>query len=74
MIYTFAIRDNESEIKGLLAELGIDIPEAAAPVLRMYLEQVKRARPYFDVTVDSPLDDVAAEAHRHPVFHLEHVH
>jgi deazaflavin-dependent oxidoreductase (nitroreductase family) len=54
-----------------VTELG---PAEAAPVLKTYLEQVKFARPYFDVTMDSPLDEIAAEADRHPVFRLEHVH
>jgi deazaflavin-dependent oxidoreductase (nitroreductase family) len=50
------------------------IPDEAAPVLKRYLEEVKIVRPYFDVTVDSSLEDIAEEAARHPVFRLEHVH
>ena len=42
----------------------------AAPVLREYLTRVPITRPYFDVTAASPLDDIAAEASRHPVFAL----
>ncbi len=49
-------------------------PEQAAPILKMYLERVKFARPYFDVTVESSFEDLATEAERHPVFRLEHVH
>jgi deazaflavin-dependent oxidoreductase (nitroreductase family) len=45
-------------------------PEEAAPILRRYLADVAITRPYFDVTVDSPLEDFAAEAGRHPVFRL----
>jgi hypothetical protein len=45
-------------------------PEQAAPILREYLQQVPIARPYFDVTLDSPLEKFAGEAPRHPVFRL----
>lgn len=45
-------------------------PEQAAPILREYLQQVPIARPYFDVTPDSPLEEFAGEASRHPVFRL----
>ena len=45
--------------------------EEAAPVLRSYLRQNKRAvSPYFDVTASSPDDAFVAEAPRHPVFLL----
>lgn len=43
-------------------------PEEAAPVLRHYLRKIRIVRPYFDVGVDSPLEDFAAEASQHPVF------
>jgi deazaflavin-dependent oxidoreductase (nitroreductase family) len=45
-------------------------PEEAAPVLREYLKGVPVARPYFEVTPDSPLEEFEAEAPRHPVFRL----
>ncbi|HET6850162.1 MAG TPA: nitroreductase family deazaflavin-dependent oxidoreductase [Gaiellales bacterium] len=45
--------------------------EQAAPVLRLYLGRIRVARPYFDVTRESSLEAFAAEANRHPVFHLE---
>lgn len=45
-------------------------PEEAAPVLRHYLNDVPIVRPYFDVGVDSPLEDFAAEASQHPVFRI----
>ena len=45
-------------------------PEEAAPVLRRYIADVPVTRPYFDVSADSPLEAIAAEAGRHPVFRL----
>jgi deazaflavin-dependent oxidoreductase (nitroreductase family) len=45
-------------------------PEKAAPVLREYLRKTPIVRPYFDATRDSPLEEFAAEASRHPVFRL----
>jgi len=45
-------------------------PEQAAPVLKQYLESVAVARPFFDVTPDSSLDEFVTEAWRHPVFRL----
>ncbi len=45
-------------------------PEDAAPVLQHYLETVSIVRPYFDVTHESSLADIAAEAGQHPVFRL----
>ena len=44
--------------------------EEAAPVLAHYLETVSIVRPYFDVALDSPLTDIAQEAHLHPVFRI----
>lgn len=46
-------------------------PDEAAPVLRKYLQEVRIVRPFFDVSVDSSDEQIAAEAHRHPVFRLE---
>jgi deazaflavin-dependent oxidoreductase (nitroreductase family) len=43
----------------------------AVPILREYLRRIRVARPYFDATVDSPDDDFAIEASRHPVFRLD---
>ena len=45
-------------------------PTAAAPVLRRYLQQVRVARPFFDVTPTSPIAAFEGEAPRHPVFRL----
>ena len=45
-------------------------PREAAGVLRTYIRQVPITRPFFDITADSPDDDVIAEAPRHPVFRL----
>jgi deazaflavin-dependent oxidoreductase (nitroreductase family) len=46
-------------------------PEAAAPILKAYLERVPITRPYFDVTPDAPLAAFAAEAPQHPVFRVD---
>jgi deazaflavin-dependent oxidoreductase (nitroreductase family) len=46
-------------------------PDEAAPILRKYLQDVRVARPYFDVTADASDEQIAAEAKRHPVFRLE---
>jgi deazaflavin-dependent oxidoreductase (nitroreductase family) len=59
-------RGGRSERVGAV-EVG---PEEAAPVLRRYIADVPITRPYFDVTADSPLEAVLAEAGRHPVFRL----
>ena len=48
-------------------ELG---PEASAPILREYVRNVPVTRPFFAAGPDSPDDDFAAEAPRHPVFRL----
>ena len=45
-------------------------PSDSVPVLRQYLREVPVTRPYFAVTADSPDEDVAADAYRHPVFRL----
>jgi deazaflavin-dependent oxidoreductase (nitroreductase family) len=45
-------------------------PAQAAPVLKQYLKSVPVVRPFFDVTPDSPLEEFASEAPRHPVFAL----
>jgi deazaflavin-dependent oxidoreductase (nitroreductase family) len=63
---------------GVLSRGGLSQPfkadqvdsDEAAPVLRHYLETVPIVRPYFDVTRKSSLDDIAAEAPRHPVFRI----
>lgn len=43
-------------------------PGERAPVLRRYLREVPVARPYFDVTLGSSDEELAAEGPRHPVF------
>jgi deazaflavin-dependent oxidoreductase (nitroreductase family) len=45
-------------------------PEAAAPVLKAYVERVPITRPYFDVPPDAPLAAFVAEASKHPVFQV----
>jgi deazaflavin-dependent oxidoreductase (nitroreductase family) len=40
----------------------------AAPILKQYLQKVSVVRPYFDVTYESPLPAIEAEAAQHPVF------
>ena len=44
--------------------------EETAPILAHYLETTSIVRPYFDVTFDSPLSDIAAVADQHPVFRI----
>ncbi|HEU0168384.1 MAG TPA: nitroreductase family deazaflavin-dependent oxidoreductase [Chloroflexota bacterium] len=47
-------------------------PAEAAPILQHALRVApKYVRSYFDVTADSPLSEIQAEAPRHPVFLLE---
>jgi hypothetical protein len=46
-------------------------PSDSVPVLRQYLREVPVTRPYFDVTAESPDQDIAADAVRHPVFRLD---
>jgi deazaflavin-dependent oxidoreductase (nitroreductase family) len=45
-------------------------PEEAAPILREYLRTTPVVKRFFDVTRDSPLEEFAAEAPRHPVFRV----
>jgi deazaflavin-dependent oxidoreductase (nitroreductase family) len=45
-------------------------PEAAAPILKAYVQRVPITRPYFDVGPNAPLAAFAAEAPKHPVFQL----
>lgn len=42
----------------------------AAPILKHYLVDITWVRPYFDVTIDSPLEAFESEAPRHPVFKI----
>jgi deazaflavin-dependent oxidoreductase (nitroreductase family) len=44
--------------------------EAAAPILKAYVERIPITRPYFDVAPDAPLAAFAAEAPKHPVFQV----
>jgi deazaflavin-dependent oxidoreductase (nitroreductase family) len=44
--------------------------EAAVPVLRAYITQIRVTRPYFDAGPDSSNEAVAAEVKRHAVFRL----
>jgi deazaflavin-dependent oxidoreductase (nitroreductase family) len=59
-------RGRHSETVGI-RELG---PEESAPVLKEYVRRVPITRPYFDATPQSPVEVFAAEAGRHPVFHI----
>jgi deazaflavin-dependent oxidoreductase (nitroreductase family) len=45
-------------------------PEAAAPILKAYVERVPITRPYFDAAPDAPLAAFAAAAPKHPVFQI----
>ena len=45
-------------------------PDEAGPVLKQYICIARATRPYFRATKDSPVEDFAAEAARHPVFEL----
>jgi hypothetical protein len=45
-------------------------PEAAAPILKAYVDRVPITRPYFDAAPDAPLAAFAAEAPKHPVFRI----
>jgi deazaflavin-dependent oxidoreductase (nitroreductase family) len=45
-------------------------PEAAAPILKTYVQRVPITRPYFDAAPDAPLAAFAAEAPKHPVFQV----
>jgi hypothetical protein len=44
--------------------------EQAAPVLERYLKAVAVVRPFFDVNLDSSIEEFTREAPRHPVFRL----
>jgi deazaflavin-dependent oxidoreductase (nitroreductase family) len=57
--------DSKEEIS--LLELDA---EAAAPILKHYVQDVSAVRPFFDVDKDAPVEDFAAEASRHPVFKI----
>jgi deazaflavin-dependent oxidoreductase (nitroreductase family) len=44
--------------------------QAAIPVLRAHIGEIKVTRPYFDANPDSPDESIAAELKRHAVFRL----
>ncbi len=44
--------------------------QEAAPILKQYLADITWVRPYFDITIDSPLEAFEREAARHPVFKI----
>jgi deazaflavin-dependent oxidoreductase (nitroreductase family) len=46
-------------------------PARCAPVLKLYLKEEPITRRFFDAKTGSPLEDFAAEAHRHPVFRIQ---
>jgi deazaflavin-dependent oxidoreductase (nitroreductase family) len=60
---TRALRTERARIEELDAQ-------TAAPILREYLRKTPVTKAYFDANRDSPLEDFAAEAPRHPVFRL----
>lgn len=68
---TLTRRGKSEEI--VVSELG---PEAAAPVIQAALQMAAHSpakfvvTPYFDVTAESPLDDIVREAPRHPLFEI----
>ncbi len=45
-------------------------PDEAGPVLKRYIRIAPSTRRYFQAAKDSPVEDFAAEADRHPVFEL----
>jgi deazaflavin-dependent oxidoreductase (nitroreductase family) len=45
-------------------------PGEAGPVLKRYVRLAPSTQPYFQASKDSPVEDFAAEADRHPVFEL----
>jgi deazaflavin-dependent oxidoreductase (nitroreductase family) len=45
-------------------------PEAAAPILKAYVERVPITRPFFDAAPDAPLAAFVAVAPEHPVFQV----
>ena len=45
--------------------------DSSAPILKQYIASEAITRPYFDASPDSPVEDFAREAHRHPVFQLK---
>lgn len=51
-----------------VTEVGLD---EAVPVLRKYIKDIKFARSHFDAKPDSPDEEIAAEAPKHPVFRLD---
>jgi deazaflavin-dependent oxidoreductase (nitroreductase family) len=59
-------RGRQSETVAIV-ELG---PEESAPVLKRYVTEVPITRPFFDATLDSPLEAFVVEAPRHPVFRI----
>lgn len=64
---TATLRRGEKSEAIAVSEASAD---EAAPVLAHYLKSIPVVRPYFDVSYDSPLSEIAAEAHRHPVFRI----
>ena len=45
-------------------------PTLSAPILKLYVDQERITRRYFDAKPGSPLEAFAEEAHRHPVFRI----
>jgi len=45
-------------------------PAQAAPILKYYAEHFKVTAPYFDAKPGDPVERLAAEADKHPVFEI----
>jgi hypothetical protein len=45
-------------------------PEAAVPVLRRYIDEIRVTRAYFEANPASTDEEIAAELPKHPVFRL----
>ncbi len=46
-------------------------PDARGPILKQYVQMEPIVRPYFDASVDAPIEEFSAEAGRHPVFLIQ---
>ena len=60
-------RGRRSEVVAVEEELD---PLRSAPVLQRYIAEERVTRKFFDVTLQSPLEDFIAEAPRHPVLRI----
>ena len=65
-----SIRRGRRRFDYLIREVA---PDEAAPVVKRYIGVASATRPYFQASKNSPVEDFAAEAARHPVFELTRV-